>query len=84
MGGVTQDRLREALAEGGEDFSGMSVHAGSIAGGKPEAEAKAEGGAGADTEREEGRGEAALSGDGPAEAEGQAPGATCTLKWERQ
>lgn len=83
MGGVTQDRLREALAEGGEDFLGMSVHAGSVAGGKPEAEAEAEGGAGADKEKEERRGEAALSGNGPAEAEGQAPGATCILSRDR-
>lgn len=72
MGGVTQDRLREALVEGGGDFSGMSVHAGSVAGGKPEVEV------GAETEEAgAGRGQGGdplLKENEPAEAEGQAPG----------
>ena len=77
MGGVTQDRLREALAEGGGDFSGISVLAGSVAGGKPEAEVQAEAGAGVEADSEKGQGEAALSENQPAAAEGQAPGAKC-------
>ena len=69
MGGVTQDRLREALVDGGEDFSGMSVHAGSVAGGKAEVETRVA------TEGARAGGGALLKGnDEPAEAEGQAPG----------
>eukprot|EP00904_Undaria_pinnatifida_P012700 jgi/Undpi1/8560/HiC_scaffold_25.g11025.m1 len=68
MGGVTQDRLREALVDGGEDFSGMSVHAGSVAGGKAEVETRVA------TEGARAGGGALLKGnDEPAEAEGQAP-----------
>lgn len=76
MGGVTQARLREALSEGGEEFSGISVHAGSVAGGKTEAEAEAEAG-------REGGGAPASSQRGPIEAEGQAPGLTSTRYKQR-
>lgn len=65
MGGVTQDRIRDALKEGGEEFSGISVYAGSVAGGK--AEAKGE-------EERQREARASLQ-DEPAEDEGQAPGA---------
>lgn len=64
MGGVTQARLREVLAEG-EEFATMGVHAGSVAGGKNvtmETEAEYQ-----DQEEAETR----LERD---EAEGQAPG----------
>ncbi|CAM9606318.1 unnamed protein product [Scytosiphon promiscuus] len=64
MGGTTQERIREALKEGGEEFSGTSVHAGSVAGGKAEAKAVVE-------EEEEGNGSSIHE---PAEDEGQAPG----------
>lgn len=66
MGGVTQDRIREALKEGGKEFSGIKVHAGSVAGGKTEVrvESEQEGGQPASSRKE------------PAEAEGQAPGET--------
>lgn len=37
MGGVTQAKLKEALACGGDEFSQMNVHAGSVAGGKVKA-----------------------------------------------
>lgn len=66
MGGVTQDRIREALKEGGEDFSGISVYAGSVAGGKTEVRMKSQ---------QEG-GQTASSLTEPAKAEGQAPGET--------
>lgn len=69
MGGVTQDRIRQALAEGGEDFSEMCVHAGSVAGGKTEEKVKSQ---------QEG-GQIASSRKEPAEAEGQAPGKTFVL-----
>lgn len=64
MGGATQERIRQVLREGGEEFSGTSVHAGSVAGGKTEAKAETE---------QDGR-ESASSPSGPSEAEGQAPG----------
>lgn len=64
MGGTTQERIREALKEGGEEFSGISVHAGSVAGGKAEAKGAAE--------EEEGRHGSSMN--EPAEDEGQAPG----------
>lgn len=69
MGGVTQDRIREVLKEGGGDFSGIRVFAGSVAGGKTEVEveSKQEGGHTASSRKE------------PAEAEGQAPGETFLL-----
>lgn len=66
MGGVTQDRIREALQEGGGNFSGISVHAGSVAGGKTEMKVESD---------QEG-GQTASSPKEPAEAEGQAPGET--------
>lgn len=70
MGGVTQERIRQALREGGDYFSGISVHAGSVAGGKT--------GAKAETEQDEGG--SASSPNGPSEAEGQAPGkALCSV-----
>lgn len=62
MGGMTQERIREALKEGGEEFSGISVHAGSVAGGTAEAKVAAE-------KEEEGHT------NEPAKDEGQAPGA---------
>lgn len=65
MGGVTLDRIRNALKEGGEEFSGISVYAGSVAGGKTKAKGEEE------REREA---RASLK-DEPAEDEGQAPGA---------
>lgn len=64
MGGMTQDRIREALREGGEEFSGISVHAGSVAGGKPEAK----------REMQQDGDETAPSPNGTLEGEGQAPG----------
>lgn len=64
MGGVTQDRLRGALNEGGEEFAGISVCAGSVAGGKAVVKSKVD-------EVEE-----ASEGGESTEAEGQAPGAT--------
>ncbi len=64
MGGTTQDRIRDALREGGEEFSGIRVHAGSVAGGKVEAKEKTE---------QDGA-EKASSPHEPLEAEGQAPG----------
>lgn len=64
MGGVTQTRLREALKEGGEEFARISVHAGSVAGGKAEAATGP------------GDGEEALSEREPAGNAGQAPGVT--------
>ncbi|CAM9334401.1 unnamed protein product [Ectocarpus sp. 4 AP-2014] len=64
MGGVTQDRIRDALKEGGEEFSGISVYAGSVAGGKTDVNGEEE------REREA---RASLK-DEPAEDEGQAPG----------
>lgn len=70
MGGVTQDRIRDALKEGGEEFSGISVYAGSVAGGKTEAKGEEE------REREA----RASVKDEPAKDEGQAPGAAgCVL-----
>lgn len=70
MGGATQERIRQALREGGEEFSGMSVHAGSVAGGKTEAK---EG-----TDQDGGESTSSLK--GPSEAEGQAPGeALCPI-----
>ncbi|CAM9232071.1 unnamed protein product, partial [Pylaiella littoralis] len=74
MGGVTQDRIREALKEGGEDFSGISVHAGSVAGGKTEVRMKSQ---------QEG-GQTASSLTEPAKAEGQAPGETLFAHCSRQ
>lgn len=72
MGGATQERIRQALREGGEEFSGISVHAGSVAGGKTEAKEE--------TERD--RREPASSPNEPSEAEGQAPGkALCPSCW---
>lgn len=66
MGGVTQARLREVLAEGGEEFATMGVHAGSIAGGKViTMETKAE--------CQDQEAETRLERD---EVEGQAPGLT--------
>lgn len=71
MGGVTQARLREVLAEGGEEFARMEVHAGSIAGGKViTIETK--------TECQIQETETALGRD---EAEGQAPGLTLAFVW---
>ncbi|CAM9307161.1 unnamed protein product [Ectocarpus sp. 12 AP-2014] len=64
MGGVTQDRIRDALKEGGEEFSGISVYAGSVAGGQTDAKGEEE------REREA---QASLE-DEPAKDEGQAPG----------
>ena len=64
MGGMTQDRIREALREGGEEFSGISVHAGSVAGGKPEAK----------RETQQDGEETTPSPNGTLEGEGQAPG----------
>ena len=66
MGGVTQARLREVLAEGGEEFASIGVYAGSVAGGKVLAlEAKADAKAGANAEAGKGQDD---------QAEGQAPG----------
>ncbi|CAM9163862.1 unnamed protein product, partial [Hapterophycus canaliculatus] len=64
MGGTTQERIREALKEGGEEFGGISVHAGSVAGGKAPVEVAAD-------QEEIGRGSSIVE---PAEDEGQAPG----------
>eukprot|EP00903_Cladosiphon_okamuranus_P008573 g8224.t1 len=64
MGGATQERIRQALREGGEEFSGMGVHAGSVAGGKTEAKEETD---------QEGGGSAS-SRNVPSETEGQAPG----------
>lgn len=69
MGGVTQERIRQALKEGGDDFSGTTVHAGSVAGGKT----------GSKAEMEQHGGESASSRNGPSEAEGQAPGEACVV-----
>lgn len=72
MGGTTQDRIREALREGGEELSGISVHAGSVTGGK--AEAKEEAG-------QDGA-EKASSPHGPLGAEGQAPGKNLVVPYQ--
>lgn len=61
MGGVTQAKLQETLAAGGEEFAEISVLAGSVAGGKSSTEKVA-------TPSEPGQ---PLS-----EVEGQAPGAS--------
>lgn len=72
MGGATQERIRQALREGGEEFSGMSVDAGSVAGGKTDAK----------EETEQDGGKSASSPNGPSEGEGQAPGeALCPSCW---
>lgn len=63
MGGVTQNRIKEALDEGGEEFLRTSVHAGSVAGGKSDK----------DTERLDGGNDVSAE-VGRADPQGQAPG----------
>lgn len=63
MGGVTEDRLRGALVEGGKEFAGISVCAGSVAGGKAVVKSKVD------------KVDQAFEGGESTEAEGQAPGA---------
>lgn len=63
MGGVTQEMLKESLAAGGADFALMTVVAGSVAGGKSDADQPEDEAAAAAPESAE-----------SSEASGQAPG----------